>query len=1485
MNRRLWVALVSFCVVAAALPATASASQAMPSAAETYAAAGVAVGPRAVAVPAVRAERPVSLLALPAALSGTTAVFGWSRTSITSAVGYGLPFRVTVKVGATAAPYRTVVLQAMAPGTSAWRSVSSTKTDRYGQATGRLSVTRTGTWRFRLKVPATAVATAITTGARTITGVVGSPSSLSGWSTTTMPVIAARTTTVKVKASPASSSMKRSVRVQVWNASTKKWSTTATRTSDGAGVALVPLAAPATGYRLTRLVVLPTRIHAGLTTKSRRISAAAPPAPADLTALVGSANVEVSWGSVLTADVREYQLWSAAAPTGPWTEVLTQVATQSDRESVTVPFPAGQGPAWFAVSADDAYGHRGTRSLPIGLASKWVPSGVAAAVAADGFELAVPSTAVMGTGARISVVSHRTGSSAVRSAALHIAGDWTGKVKVTAPWAAGTGNTPVLLHYTDDTVLISSGSGLATSGTPGNGTISTEVSTLSEFTSLTEECDKYGAGEAAPYFCGDKDTVDFRQWWNQRAEDRANALRGNLLTTPCGAATGARAIGYLPVAMTCTMSSSADGSALVTLTNDSDSKYGLLASALVYRYTLNGDPTLATAGRQAPPGTPALLSDLAGEYATRSIPPGASLTFRKTKSNDEARVDLGADVLLSGIWFGIEEVTLLFPDSASEEVLVGVYGTRLATCLALPSSSKEDIALCLLEAMGGFVGFATAKLEEQEQLKKLDPKRESALAKLKVAGRLLKLVDLVLFVNRVGSIFSQTQTGAALYVKNGPSVDVPTGRGGSDYIARSPGSGRAVHVSNGQVRWIQDGGTFNCLAASRVVWDLGALRDLDKVPVGNATCSSAGSNWTFTPSASGGNTGTSVILRESNGTSWLVNKWGDIQWIPDGGTYLCLAYANPVLWSTPRDKALAWLPRGGEAASCGSSSPSARELWGGIAAVDADGSSWYVDLRGARHWVPDTTVFSCLANQGLPVYRGTTLSVINSFAKGPDAACVRAAVGDVVRTSAGKAYLVVEGSLRSITNGETYECLVGNQGRKLVDNVPTYWVDDRGIASSITLSCFDPAAAKGKVVRTPAGTSYYVDLRGGRHWIPDGGVYECLIAQGKALVDRIPQFYLDAMPQYENAACVRANPGNVIRHANGDAYLINADWSRSWIPTAATYQCVLSARTLVDGVPRYYIDDLTVAANASVPTGNCIIRRPDGKAFFVNNEGKREWIPDSPTWDCEVGRGVPVYGVTDAFANGLTEVGWHYCLNKANLRGKILRHADGDASYIQADDTRKWIPDQFTYSCLTNRGTPVVNTLWREYVTAFPDKGWMYCFDINTFTGQHIAHTAGDHHIVGWDGRRHWIPDAATLQCINNRYGAAKTVLWREYITAIPEGDWAVCGDTLKAEQKLDRGQWLASSDGRYKLHMQTDGNLVLYNAAGTAIWATNRTGSHLKLHSGGCLAEVDYALSWIWTAANSCNSGANRLVVQSDGNLVLYSPTRAVWASNTVGR
>jgi len=76
-------------------------------------------------------------------------------------------------------------------------------------------------------------------------------------------------------------------------------------------------------------------------------------------------------------------------------------------------------------------------------------------------------------------------------------------------------------------------------------------------------------------------------------------------------------------------------------------------------------------------------------------------------------------------------------------------------------------------------------------------------------------------------------------------------------------------------------------------------------------------------------------------------------------------------------------------------------------------------------------------------------------------------------------------------------------------------------------------------------------------------------------------------------------------------------------------------------------------------------------------------------------------------------------------------------------------------------------------------------------------------------------------------------------------------GDVMYAAQ----GDVLWSSDGRFRLRMQTDCNLVLYSGS-TAKWA-----SHTANGSSTC-----------------------RVRMQTDGNLVVYRGSTAVWDSNTNG-
>jgi hypothetical protein len=95
---------------------------------------------------------------------------------------------------------------------------------------------------------------------------------------------------------------------------------------------------------------------------------------------------------------------------------------------------------------------------------------------------------------------------------------------------------------------------------------------------------------------------------------------------------------------------------------------------------------------------------------------------------------------------------------------------------------------------------------------------------------------------------------------------------------------------------------------------------------------------------------------------------------------------------------------------------------------------------------------------------------------------------------------------------------------------------------------------------------------------------------------------------------------------------------------------------------------------------------------------------------------------------------------------------------------------------------------------------------------------------------------------------------------------------------------WSSQTSGNPGAHlvMQTDGNLVIYNASNAAIWAT------YTLHNPNHMAYINTTL-WPGTLfpGQSIDTADRRyhLVLQKDGNLVLYSPNRALWASGTDGR
>ena len=119
---------------------------------------------------------------------------------------------------------------------------------------------------------------------------------------------------------------------------------------------------------------------------------------------------------------------------------------------------------------------------------------------------------------------------------------------------------------------------------------------------------------------------------------------------------------------------------------------------------------------------------------------------------------------------------------------------------------------------------------------------------------------------------------------------------------------------------------------------------------------------------------------------------------------------------------------------------------------------------------------------------------------------------------------------------------------------------------------------------------------------------------------------------------------------------------------------------------------------------------------------------------------------------------------------------------------------------------------------------------------------------------------------------------------------------------------WASNTVGQggIRLEMQaSDGNLVLYDAAGVAVWNSNTVGhpgAFAQMQDDGNLVIVE-GTTHIWetrTAGPSIlpsgeflgvdqdvtsHDSRYQLTLQKDGNLVVYDGTTGVWASNTVGQ
>jgi hypothetical protein len=107
----------------------------------------------------------------------------------------------------------------------------------------------------------------------------------------------------------------------------------------------------------------------------------------------------------------------------------------------------------------------------------------------------------------------------------------------------------------------------------------------------------------------------------------------------------------------------------------------------------------------------------------------------------------------------------------------------------------------------------------------------------------------------------------------------------------------------------------------------------------------------------------------------------------------------------------------------------------------------------------------------------------------------------------------------------------------------------------------------------------------------------------------------------------------------------------------------------------------------------------------------------------------------------------------------------------------------------------------------------------------------------------------------------------------------------LNSGQTLSQGSYLLSPDSESVLTLQSNGDLALY-ANMQAVWDTEPTGSsanHLIMQADGNLVLYNQNNVALWDSQTEGNPGAH-LVLQTDGNMVVYSSTNvALWATYSI--
>jgi hypothetical protein len=133
------------------------------------------------------------------------------------------------------------------------------------------------------------------------------------------------------------------------------------------------------------------------------------------------------------------------------------------------------------------------------------------------------------------------------------------------------------------------------------------------------------------------------------------------------------------------------------------------------------------------------------------------------------------------------------------------------------------------------------------------------------------------------------------------------------------------------------------------------------------------------------------------------------------------------------------------------------------------------------------------------------------------------------------------------------------------------------------------------------------------------------------------------------------------------------------------------------------------------------------------------------------------------------------------------------------------------------------------------------------------------------------------------------TTVWSKGATGAPWTATTTGSDRINIGQTLPANRFATSADGRYRLFLHVDGNLILYSPGYKVNWVNGKTGTngaYVAMQSDSNFVEyLSNGATAVWSSATGGSGGAY-VAVQNDGNVVMYQSNgaTAVWSTHTGG-